>query len=71
MTKTITLTEQTTGMVVPRTFHIFIHKIEYIIEQDVGSTVVLNNTALNVIEPAEYILNKLKSIGDLNDWTKS
>jgi hypothetical protein len=67
MTKTISLTEYTDGTFVPKTFYIFIDKIDYIIEEDVGSTVVLSNEKLSVIEPANYILNKINSFGDFND----
>ena len=68
MIKTISLTEFPTSFhVVPKTFHVIVDKIEYIIEKESGSTVVFNNTELEVIEPAEYILKKLNSFGDFND----
>ena len=69
MIKTITLTELTSDpLTIPRTYHVLVDKISHIIEPNTnqGCCVYVGHE-LWVIEPADYILNKLRTTGEYND----
>lgn len=68
MVKRITLTQMCDPpTTIPQTYHIMVNKIDLVTEISQGSIVTVNGIEFKVIEPAEYILNKLDSLGDTND----
>ena len=68
MLQTITLTQLCeTPTTIPRTYHIMVDKIDFVTELLQGSFVTVNGIEIKVIEPADYILNKLRAMGDFND----
>jgi hypothetical protein len=65
--QTITLTQFCeTPTTIPQTYHIIVDKIDFVTELLQGSFVTVNGIDVKVIEPADYILNKLRSMGDFN-----
>lgn len=67
--KLIKLTQLNTDpMVIPNTYHIPVEKIDYVIEHETGSTVVVNRADLRVIEPAEYINSILSANTDFSNF---
>jgi hypothetical protein len=51
---------------IPQTYHVMANKIDFVTELLQGSIVTVNGLDIKVIEPAEWILNKL-NLGDIDD----